>query len=105
LAALRQLHRVDSGVREVRFSRVGAYGKSLYEITGKKTEIVSRVAELAIADNGTRSLSSARDRSDEFRPIRDLKASLTIPVTTALSASVAALRTYQAKRSAFANSV
>ena len=81
------------------FQGLGLYGKSLYEITGKKTEIVSRVAELAIARQWHAVIViGAPTEVMNSGLFDDLKASLTIPVTTALSASVAALRTYQAKR-------
>jgi hypothetical protein len=33
------------------FQGLGLYGKSLYEITGKRAEIVSRISDLAIASN------------------------------------------------------
>src|SRR5258708_6882986 len=66
------------------FQGLGLYGKSLYEIGGKKAEIVSRIgAPTEVMNPGL---------------FADLKSSLNVPVTTALSASVAALRTYRAKR-------
>src|SRR5688572_17283803 len=81
------------------FQGLGLYGKSLYEISGKKSEIVSRVAGLAIA-KPWHAVIVIGAPTEVMNPglFADLKASLTIPVTTALSASVAALRTYQAKR-------
>ncbi len=81
------------------FHGLGLYGKSLYEITGKKTEIVSRISELAIAKqwHGVVVIGAP---TEVMNPglLADLKLALKIPITTALSASVAALRSYQAKR-------
>lgn len=81
------------------FQGLDLYGKSLYEITGKKAEIVSRIGELALA-KPWHAVIVIGAPTEVMNPglFADLKASLTIPVTTALSASVAALRTYQAKR-------
>ena len=81
------------------FQGLGLYGKSLYEITGKKTEIVSRIGELAMAKLWHAVIVIGAP-TEVMNPglFADLKAALTIPVTTALSASVAALRSYQAKR-------
>lgn len=81
------------------FQELGLYGKSLYEITGKKTEIVSRINELALAKRW-HAVVVIGAPTEVMNPglFADLKAAVTIPVTTALSASVAALTTYQAKR-------
>ena len=81
------------------FQGLGLYGKSLYEITSKKAEIVSRTVELAIAKHWHAVIVIGAP-TEVMNPglLADLKASVTIPVTTALSASVAALRTYQVKR-------
>ena len=81
------------------FQGLGLYGKSLYEITGRKTEIVSRIGELALAKRWHAVIVIGAP-TEVMNPglCADLKAALTIPVTTALSASVAALKTYQAKR-------
>ena len=81
------------------FKGLGLYGKSLYEITGKKVEIVSRIGDLALAKRWHAVIViGAPTEVMNLGLLADLKASLTIPVTTALSASVAALRTYRAKR-------
>ena len=81
------------------FQGLGLYGKSLYEISGKKSEIISRVAELAIAKQWHAVIVIGAP-TEVMNPglFADLKSSLNVPVTTALSASVAALRTYRAKR-------
>ena len=81
------------------FQGLGLYGKSLYEITGKKTEIVSRIVELAVAKQWHAVIVIGAP-TEVMNPglMTDLKSALKIPITTALSASVAALRSYQAKR-------
>jgi maleate cis-trans isomerase len=81
------------------FQGLGLYGKSLYEITGKKAEIVSRIGELALAKQWHAVIVIGAP-TEVMNPglFADLKVALTIPMTTALSASVAALRSYQAKR-------
>lgn len=81
------------------FQGLGLYGKSLYEITGKKAEIVARISESALAKHWHAVIVIGAP-TEVMNPglLADLKAALRIPVTTALSASVAALRTYQAKR-------
>jgi len=81
------------------FHGLGLYGKSLYEITGKKTGIVSRITELAIAKQWHAVIVIGAP-TEVMNPglLSDLMSALKIPVTTALSASVAALRSYQAKR-------
>ena len=81
------------------FQGLGLYGKSLYEITGKKTEIVSKISDLGYAKQWNAAIVIGAP-TEVMNPglLFDLKSALKIPVTTALSASVAALRTYQAKR-------
>lgn len=81
------------------FQGLGLYGKSLYEITGKKVEIVSRIAELALAKQW-HAVTVIGAPTEVMNPglLSDLKSAIKIPVTTALSASVAALRYYQSKR-------
>jgi len=81
------------------FHGLGLYGNSLYEITGKRAEIVSRVSKLAFAKQWDAVIVIGAP-TEVMNPgmLADLKSALKIPVTTALSASVAALRTYQAKR-------
>jgi maleate cis-trans isomerase len=81
------------------FQGLGLYGKSLYEITGKKAEIVSRIGELAIA-NDWQAVIVIGAPTEVMNPglLADLKSTLKIPITTALGASVAALRKYSAKR-------
>jgi maleate cis-trans isomerase len=81
------------------FQGLGLYGESLYEITGKKTQIVSRIAELADT-NKWQAVIVIGAPTEVMNPglFDELKAALKIPVTTALDASVAALRSYAAKR-------
>ncbi len=81
------------------FHGLGLYGQSLYEIAGKKAEIVYRISELALTKQW-RAVIVIGAPTEVMNPglLAELKAVLTIPVTTALSASVAALRKYSAKR-------
>jgi maleate cis-trans isomerase len=81
------------------FHGLGLYGESLYEISGKKAEIVSRVSELALAKQWHAVIVIGAP-TEVMNPglLADLKSTLKIPVTTALGASVAALRTYSATR-------
>lgn len=81
------------------FQGLGLYGQSLYEITGKKREIVSRITALA-RDSRWQAVIVIGAPTEVMNPglLADLQASLKIPVTTALSASVAALRCYKAQR-------
>ncbi len=81
------------------FHGLGLYGNSLYEIAGKKTEIVDRIRELAIT-NSWSGVVVIGAPTEVMNPglFGELKTALTIPVTTALSASVAALRKYSAPR-------
>jgi maleate cis-trans isomerase len=81
------------------FQGLGLYGQSLYEITGKKTEIVSRIGALADQQNWHAVIVIGAP-TEVMNPglFADLKAALPIPVTTALSASIAALRSYGAHR-------
>ncbi len=81
------------------FHGLGLYGESLYEISGKKAEIVSRVSELALAKQWHAVIVIGAP-TEVMNPglLVDLNSTLKIPVTTALSASVAALNKYSAKR-------
>jgi maleate cis-trans isomerase len=81
------------------FQGLGLYGKSLYEISGKKAAIVARISELALANDWQAAIVIGAP-TEVMNPglLADLKAALPIPVTTALGASVAALRKYSAKR-------
>ncbi|MEX0806387.1 MAG: hypothetical protein WD688_24170 [Candidatus Binatia bacterium] len=81
------------------FQGLGLYGQSLYEITGKKAEIVSRIGELAWKKDW-HAVVVIGAPTEVMNPglLDDLKSALNVPVTTALSASVAALRTYEARR-------
>lgn len=81
------------------FQGLGLYGQSLYEITGKKTAIISRITALA-TEKHWQAVIVIGAPTEVMNPglFADLKASLRIPVTTALSASVAALRCYKAQR-------
>ena len=80
------------------FQGLGLYGSSLYEITGKKHEIVKRVPALADEKNWHAVIVIGAP-TEVMNPglFGDLQAALKIPLTTALSASVAALRRYDAR--------
>jgi len=81
------------------FQGLGLFGQSLYEIIGKKQEVVRRVSELAVAKNWDATILIGAP-TEVMNPglFAELKAALTIPVTTALTASVHALNYYSAKR-------
>lgn len=81
------------------FQGLGLYGESLYEITGKKAEIVRRIAALA-KERQWQAIIVIGAPTEVMNPglLPDLKSALAIPVTTALSASVTALRCYKARR-------
>lgn len=86
---------------DIRFDYQGLdlYGTALAEIAGKRAEIVARVAALA----GERGWSAAvviGAPTEVYNPglHGELKSALAIPVTTALAASVAALKVYRASR-------
>jgi maleate cis-trans isomerase len=80
------------------FHGLGLYGNSLYEIAGEKAEIVDRIQELATTYSwhGVVVIGAP---TEVMNPglLDELTAALPIPVTTALSASVAALRKYSAQ--------
>lgn len=81
------------------FQGLDLFDQSLYEITGKKAEVVRRVSELAV-EKKWQGVILIGAPTEVMNPglFADLKAALPIPVTTALSASVHALRHYGAKR-------
>ncbi len=81
------------------FQGLGLFGQSLYEIIGKKQEVVRRVAELA-AEKKWHAVIVIGAPTEVMNPglFAELKAALQIPVTTALTASVHALQHYDAKR-------
>jgi maleate isomerase len=83
----------------VDFKGLDLYGDSLYEIEGKKDLIVQKISELSKEHNWDGIMVTAAP-PEVLNPglLHDLKASLSVPVTTALNASVAALRAYSAKR-------
>ncbi len=80
------------------FQGLGLFDQSLYEITGKKQEVVRRVGELAQEKNWDAVILIGAP-TEVMNPglYGELKAALQIPVTTALTASVHALRHYGAK--------
>lgn len=80
------------------FQGLGLFSQSLYEITGKKPEVVRRVGELAQVKNWDAVILIGAP-TEVMNPglFDELKATLKIPVTTALSASVHALNHYGAK--------
>ena len=84
---------------EIDFQGMQLYGKSLYEIADKKEIILRRVKEF-IAERQWNGLILTAAPTEVLNPglYDDLKASLTIPFTTALHACVTALRVYSAPR-------
>lgn len=84
---------------KVEFEGLGLYGNSFYEVAGKKEVIVRSVVELAEKNQWDGVIVSAAP-TELLNPglFADLKTALNIPVTTALGASVAALRAYSARR-------
>jgi len=80
------------------FQGLGLFDQSLYEISGKKREVVRRVIELAV-DKKWHALILIGAPTEVMNPglFGELEAALPIPVTTALTASVHALRQYNAK--------
>jgi maleate isomerase len=83
----------------VDFKGLELYGDSLYEIEGKKDLIVRKIRDLVKEYNWNGVMVTAAP-PEVLNPglFDDLKASLSVPVTTALNACVAALRAYSAKR-------
>ena len=81
------------------FQGLGLFGQSLYEIIGKKQEVVRRVSELAAAMKWHAVILIGAP-TEVMNPglFAELKAALPIPVTTALTASVHALQQYDARR-------
>jgi len=81
------------------FQGLGLFGQSLYDIIGKKQEIVRRVSELAAAKGWDAAILIGAP-TEVMNPglFGELTAALPIPVTTALTASVHALRRYDARR-------
>ena len=81
------------------FRGLELFGQSLYEIIGKKQEVVRRASELA-AETKWDAVILIGAPTEVMNPglFSELKAALHIPVTTALTASVHALRHYGAKR-------
>jgi hypothetical protein len=84
---------------KIDFEGLGLYGASLYEISGKKEVIVSRIKELAASGQWDGIIVTAAP-TEVLNPglLRDLRAQLAVPLTTALHACVAALRRYRARR-------
>ncbi|MGZ8499087.1 MAG: aspartate racemase/maleate isomerase family protein [Candidatus Binatia bacterium] len=80
------------------FHGLGLFGQSLYEIIGKKQEVVRRVTELAAAKKWHAVILIGAP-TEVMNPglFAELKAALRIPVTTALRASVHALQQYEAR--------
>jgi len=75
------------------------YRESLYEIAAKKEQIVHRVQEFVTKKNWDGVILTAAP-TEVLNPglFDDLKATLSVPFTTALHACVAALSVYSAKR-------
>src|SRR6266568_5710239 len=84
---------------EIDFQGLELYGKSLYEIADKKEIIVRRVSEF-VANRAWNGVIVTAAPTEVLNPglFDDLKATLSVPFTTALHACVAALSVYSAKR-------
>ena len=84
---------------EMDFQGLELYGKSLYEIAGKKDVILRRVKEF-IAERKWDGLILTAAPTEVLNPglYDDLKAAVSVPFTTALNACVAALRVYSAPK-------
>ena len=84
---------------EIDFQGLELYGSSLYEIADKKEIIVRRVSEF-VANQGWNGVIVTAAPTEVLNPglYDSLKASLSVPFTTALHACVAALRVYEAMR-------
>ena len=84
---------------EFDFAGLDLYGQSLYEITGKKAEVVERVAAMA-KEKAWQGVIVIGAPTEVMNPglFEDLKSVLAVPVATALSASIAALRSYNATK-------
>ncbi len=84
---------------ELDFQGLELYGKSLYEIGGKKETIVRRVGEF-VTTRGWDGVIVTAAPTEVLNPgLYDaLQATLSVPFTTALHACVAALRVYAARR-------
>src|SRR5262245_12960968 len=83
----------------VEFQGLDLYGNNLYEIEGKKSSILKKTKELVHAYHWDGIMVTAAP-PEVLNPglFNDLRASLAIPVTTALHACVAALRAVSASR-------
>ena len=81
------------------FEGLGLYGQSLYEVADKKDIIVDVVGDIAKKREWSGVIVSAAP-TELLNPglFAALRAALEVPVTTALNASVAALRAYKARR-------
>ena len=81
------------------FQGLGLFGQSLYEIVGKKQNVVRRVGELA-DEKKWHAVILIGAPTEVMNPglFAELQAALQVPVTTALTASVHALRHYGAQR-------
>jgi arylmalonate decarboxylase-like protein len=84
---------------EIDFQGLELYGKSLYEIAGKKDFIVGQVKDF-VAQRGWHGVILSAAPTEVLNPglYDSLKAVLSVPFTTALHACVAALRAYSAPR-------
>jgi len=83
---------------QVDFKSLELHGDSLYEQEGKKKIIITKITDL-VNKNRWDALMASGAPKELLNPglLSDLKATLKIPVTTALNACVCALRSFQAK--------
>lgn len=84
---------------QVDFKSLELHGDSLYEQEGKKKIIITKITDL-VNKNRWDALIASGAPKELLNPglLSDLKATLKIPVTTALNACVCALRSFQAKK-------
>ena len=83
----------------VEFKGLDLYGNNLYEIEGKKNLIVEKTKGLVETYRWDGIMVTAAP-PEVLNPglLDDLRTSLSVPVTTALNACIAALRTFSARR-------
>jgi maleate cis-trans isomerase len=90
---------VIPGDVSVEFHGLDLYGNNLYEIEGKKKQIIEKTKDLVKTHRWDGIMVTAAP-PEVLNPglFDDLKAALSIPVTTALNACIAALRAFSARR-------
>lgn len=84
---------------DVEFEGLGLHGESLDDLRGKKSSYVSRIGEL-VQRREWQGVMVSGAPSEVLNPglLTELRASLPVPVITALASSIAALRIFSAAR-------